>query len=91
MVQAAPNATTIRFKIIEKQADKDAPQKTLLRIEILPAAAHHDQRFIKPGAVMPGFTFDKVNLETGDVFMAEAEFIGGPRGGYVHVKHLQKQ
>jgi hypothetical protein len=91
MVQAAPNATTIRFKVLEQEKDKDAPGKTLLKIEILPAEAHHDQRFIKPGAIMAGFTFDQANLKEGAIFIGEAEFIGGPRGGYVHVKHLQPQ
>jgi hypothetical protein len=91
MVQAAPNATTIRFRILEKEPDKNAPQKTLLKIEILPAEAHHDQRFIKPGAIMPGFTFDQVDLKPGDIFMADAEYIGGPFSGYVHVKHLRQQ
>jgi hypothetical protein len=88
MVQAAPNATTIRFKVLEKEADKNAPNKILLKIEILPAEAHQDQRFIKPGAIMQGFTFDKVQPRKGDVFMAEAEYIGGPFGGYVHLKNL---
>lgn len=91
MVQAAPNATTIRFKILEKEADKNAPSKTHLKIEILPAEAHHDQRFIKPGAVMPGFTFDQVETPTGAVFLADAEYLGGPQGGYVHLKNLQLQ
>jgi hypothetical protein len=91
MVQAAPNATTIRFKILEKEPDKNAPQKTLLKIEVLPAEAHHDQRFIKPGAIMQGFTFDQVDPKPGDIFMADAEYIGGPFGGYVHVKHLRQQ
>jgi hypothetical protein len=91
MVQAAPNATTIRFKILEKEPDKNAPQKTLLKIEVLPAEAHHDQRFIKPGATMQAFTFDQVELKKEDIFMADAEYIGGPFGGYVHLKHLRCQ
>jgi hypothetical protein len=91
MVQAAPNTTTIRFKVLKKEIDKQAPAKVHLQIEVLPAEAHHDQRFIKPGAVMPGFTFDQVEAKAGDVFIAEAEYIGGPRGGYVHLKHLQPQ
>jgi hypothetical protein len=91
MVQAAPNATTIRFKILEQEPDKNAPQKTLLKIEVLPAEAHHDQRFIKPGAIMQAFTFDQVKGKKGDIFMADAEYIGGPFGGYVHLKHLQCQ
>jgi hypothetical protein len=91
MVQAAPNATTIRFKVLEKETDQNAPNKTHLKIEVLPAEAHHDQRFIKPGAVMQGFTFDQVETRAGAVFMADAEYIGGPRGGYVHLKNLQPQ
>jgi hypothetical protein len=91
MVQAAPNATTIRFKVLEKETDPGAPQKTLLKIEILPAEGHHDQRFIKPGAVMAGFTFDKADLKQGAIFLADAEYIGGPKGGFVHVRHLQPQ
>lgn len=91
MVQAAPNATTIRFRILEKEPDKNAPQKTLLKIEVLPAEAHHDQRFIKPGAIMQAFTFDKVELKEGDIFIADAEYIGGPFKGYVHLQHLRCQ
>lgn len=88
MIPAAPNETTIRFKVLEKAPDQNAPDKTLLEIEVLPAALHQDQGFIKPGAVMPAFTFDQQPLETGAIFQAQAEYIGGPMGGYVHLKNL---
>ena len=90
-VTAVPNSTTIRFRVLESKPDPQAASKTLLQMEILPAEAHHDQRFIKPGTVVPGFTFDKVQPKTGDIFIGEAEYLGGPRGGYVHVKNILKQ
>ena len=40
---------------------------------------------------MPGFTFDQVETQAGAVFLAEAEYLGGPQGGYVHLKNLQLQ
>lgn len=90
-VTAVPNSTTIRFRVLDSKPDSLAPQKILLQMEILPAEAHHDQRFIKPGTVVPGFTFDKVQPKVGDIFIGEAEYLGGPRGGYVHVRNILKQ
>jgi hypothetical protein len=90
-VTAAPNSTTIRFRVLDTRPDSVAAGKTILQMEILPAEAHHDQRFIKPGMVMPGFTFDKVPSKAGDIFIGEAEYLGGPRGGYVQVRNILKQ
>lgn len=90
-VTAAPNSTTIRFRVLDARPDSLAANKTLLQLEILPAEAHHDQRFIKPGMVMPGFTFDKAQPKAGDIYIGEAEYLGGPRGGYVQVRNIMKQ
>lgn len=90
MVQAQPNHTKCKVRILEKELSKDAAHKILLKIEILPSEIQEDTRFIKPGETMPGFTFDKTELQIGDVVTAEAEYIGGPRGGNVLLKNLQK-
>lgn len=89
MIQAEPNKTKFKFQILKIWQNKDASDKTELQIEVMPSDVQTDERFIKPGQVMDGFTFGNHQyLNPGKVLFAEGEYLGGPKHGKVHLTKL---
>lgn len=86
---AEPNKTKCKIKVLNVESSHVFSDKILLKVEILSFEEQHDKRFIKTGEVMEAFTFDQINIAPDEVFLADAEYIGGPGGGTIHLTNLK--
>jgi len=92
MIQAEPNKTKIKFKIVSHRRSENFPDKTELQITILDSEQQEDTRFIVPGKTYEGFTFEQApNLTEGNTFMGEGEYLGGPGGGKILLSNLSPE
>ena len=92
MVQAEPNKTKLKFQLVKKWQSKDTAEKTEFQIFILPSDVQTDDRFIKPGETMEGFTFENLEkLQPGSVTFATGQYIGGPWHGKVQLTNFKSE
>lgn len=90
MIQAQPNKTWMKFQVLKKWKSNNFPGKTELQLKVLASNGNDDLRFIIPGEIMEGFTFeDDTLLDDGVVLRAEGEYIGGPKGGKVQLFNIK--
>jgi hypothetical protein len=79
---AAPNRSRIRAVVQHAARSADSPTKWVLRIRLESVELLYGGAFVHEGEVVDGFAFDLPDPPApGAVLVAEAEYIGGPRGG----------
>jgi len=79
---AAPNRSRIRAVVQHAAKSEDSPAKWALRLHLESVEVLFGGTFVHEGEVVDGFAFDLPEpLAQGAVLVAEAEYIGGPRGG----------
>ena len=92
MIQAQPNSSWIKFEVVKKWNSVDFPGKTEVQIKVLSSEVQTDERFIVPGELMEGFTFESHEMLDKDVVLiAEAEYIGGPGSGKVQLSSIKSE
>ncbi len=91
MVPVQPNSTRIQFQVVDHRADDHFPGKSKLVIKVLPSAGQLDHRFIKPDIQYTADAFQlPENMHEGNVLVADAEYMGGPRGGNIVLNNIEK-
>jgi hypothetical protein len=79
---AAPNRSRIRAVVQHAEKLPDSPAKWALRLRLESVEVLYGGAFIHEGEDVEGFAFDLPEpLALGAVLVAEAEYIGGARGG----------
>ena len=90
-VPAAPNLARITATYLQVARSTDSPRKWLLRLLVDSVNVVHGGEFVRPGDEVDAFTFDPVEEPTaGASLRAEAEFVGGPRGGTFHLHRVEQ-
>ncbi len=91
MVPAQPNSTRIQFQVVDQRADDHFPGKSKLIIKVLPSAEQLDDRFIKPDTQYTADAFQlPENMHECNILVADAEYMGGPSGGNIVLKNIEK-
>ena len=82
MVMAAPNRSRIKAKVLQTEPSARFADKWHLELEILESEDLEGPNFARVGETAQGVAFEQGGaIAAGDVISAEAEFVGGPRGG----------
>jgi hypothetical protein len=89
-VMGAPNRCWIQARVLEVEQSSAFPDKWMLELEILETKDREGPNFAHVGDEVKGFTFsDEGFLSGGDTIAAEAEYVGGPRGGQFQLSDVK--
>lgn len=87
-VMAAPNRSSITARTGRVEAVEGEP-KWYLTVDVLDAEAIEGGLFVRAGETARVFVVgERPHLRSGDVFRAEVEYIGGPKGGQLQLLQL---
>jgi hypothetical protein len=86
MIPVAPNRARIRARCEDVRAAPESGRKSLLRLRLEQVEVLHGGVFLRPGDQVEAFAFDLAPVpQAGATIGAEAEYLGGPRGGVVQL------
>ena len=91
-VMAAPNRCEVKLRVVSVTRSDRFPDKRELAFELLEVRPESEPDFAskKLGQRVDGFTFDNaVELSAGDLILAVAEYLGGPRQGLFQLSELR--
>ncbi|QTF90928.1 hypothetical protein [Halomonas sp. BM-2019] len=91
-VMAPPNRCDIKGRLVSVKPSDHFPNKQELTFELLDSHSREgpDLAHGRIGTTVEGFTFDTTaDLHRDLLFLAEAEYIGGPRQGLFQLSHLR--
>ncbi len=89
-VMAAPNRSRITARIEETETVPGSP-KWYLVVSIVAAVPIEGGLFVHPGETARVFGVgERPDLQHGDVFSAEVEYLGGPGGGELQLLELEQ-
>ncbi len=84
---AAPNRSRIRAVVEHAAQSSASPRKWDLQLRLVSVEVLSGGTFVHEGEVVDGFAFDLADSPTpGAVLVAEAEYLGGPRAGVLHLQ-----
>lgn len=86
MTFVAPNRARIEARCETARRSPESPRKWLLRLTLSEVEVVRGGQFLRAGEAVDAFAFDLTSPpREGDTIRAEAEYLGGPRGGVVQL------
>jgi hypothetical protein len=87
---AAPNRSRIRGVVQHAAPSQDSSRKWALQVRLDVVESLYGGTFVHPGETVAGIAFDLPEAPAAGARMtAEAEHVGGPRGGTVRIPEVQ--